>query len=426
LRQRNFLLFFGSATVSLLGDWALVLALPLYVYEQTGSIAWTGGLVVAELLPRLLLSSAAGVLVDRWDRRITMISTDLFRACVLLAILLPLAGAPIWIVYVVAVLQACASQLFLPAYGALLPRVVSDERDLLAANSLLQAGMALTKLIGPPLGGLLFSVSGLGVSAILDSVSFGLSAVAILAMGPIACANDGSTTLEAPDAPTRKFFSELGDGIRFIAADRVLGVLCWTIAFIAIATGILQTLLVPFVRTVLQFDAPELGVLVSAEGLGALLGALGLGAISRHLTGGRVLAAVLLLASAFLFGFTFARSLALNALFLFLLSVPIVVASIWVQTYYQQHVEDRVMGRVLGVTENLSALGVLIGVATASLLGGILEIPAIMILAVVVLLVAGTAVFFTLQGVSTSVSTSTTRSDVESLAMSGELKGAAL
>jgi predicted MFS family arabinose efflux permease len=429
LRQRKFLLLFGSATVSLLGDWALVLALPFYVYEQTGSIASTGGLVVAELLPRLLLSSAAGVLVDRWDRRLTMIGSDVFRACILLAILLPLAGAPLWIVYVVAVLQASAAQLFMPAYGALLPKVLTDERDLLAANSLLSAGMALTKLIGPPLGGLLYAVSGLGVSAIVDSLSFALSAVAIMAMGPVARGTGESTTLQAPEPPKQNFLSQLGDGIRFIAADRILGVLCWTIAIIMIAVGILQTLLVPFVRTVLQFDAVELGILVAAEGLGSLLGALGLGAISRRLTSGRVLAAVLMLASLFLFGFTMARPLALSASFLFLVSVPIVVASIWVQTYYQQNVEDRVMGRVLGLTENLSALGVLVGVAAASLLGGLLELPAIMMLAVVVLFAAGVAVFLALHGVSTSASTSTTASttsDVESLAMNSELKGAAL
>jgi hypothetical protein len=100
-----------------------------------------------------------------------------------------------------------------------------------------------------------------------------------------------------------------------------------------------------------------------------------------------------------------------------------------VQTYYQQNVEDRVMGRVLGLTENLSALGVLVGVAAASLLGGLLELPAIMMLAVVVLFAAGVAVFLALHGVSTSASTSTTASttsDVESLAMNSELKGAAL
>jgi predicted MFS family arabinose efflux permease len=424
LRQRNFVLFFGSTTVSLLGDWALVVALPFYVYDHTGSIASTGGLVLAELLPRLFLSSAAGVLADRWDRRWTMAGADLFRACLLLALLLPLIGAPLWIIYIVAVLEACSAQLFVPAEGALLPKIISDDNDLLAANSLVSAGVALTKVIGPPLGGLMYAALGLGMSAVVDSVSFALSAVAILAIRPLAGAGAGadSDTLEVPEPAKQTFLSELTDGIRFVMSDRILGVLCWTIGTLMIAQGVIQTTLVPFVRTVLQFDTVEFGVLAAAEGLGALLGAVGLGMISRHLRSGKVLGAVLMLASVFMLGFIIARPLALSAAFLFLGSVPAVAASIWAQTYFQQHVDDRLLGRVLGLTENISAVGVLVGVGAASFLGGTLESPAIMMIAVVVLFLAGAGALFALHGVSTNARTS----DSASIAMTGELEGVGL
>jgi hypothetical protein len=173
---------------------------------------------------------------------------------------------------------------------------------------------------------------------------------------------------------------------------------------------------------VLQFDTVEFGVLAAAEGLGALLGAVGLGLISRHLKSGKVLGSVLMLASVFMLGFIVARPLALSASFLFLGSVPAVAASIWAQTYFQQHVDDRLLGRVLGLTENISAVGVLAGVAAASVLGGTLETPAIMMIAVVVLFLSGAGALFALHGVSTNARTSGSAS----IAMAGELEGVGL
>ena len=73
LRQRNFGLLWFGGLISLAGDWMLNIALPIYVYTLTGSALATGGMLIARLIPNLLLGSVAGVFVDRWDRRHTMI-----------------------------------------------------------------------------------------------------------------------------------------------------------------------------------------------------------------------------------------------------------------------------------------------------------------------------------------------------------------
>src|SRR5437879_12359298 len=115
LRDRNLLLVLSAGMISQLGDWALVLGLPLFVYGRTHSIALSGALVTVDLLPRLIGSPIAGVLADRWDRKLTLIGADVFRAGVLLALVITATGGPIWLVFVVAVLEAAASQLFVAA-----------------------------------------------------------------------------------------------------------------------------------------------------------------------------------------------------------------------------------------------------------------------------------------------------------------------
>jgi MFS family permease len=397
-RERNLALFLSGGVVSMLGDWALLLALPFFVYGRTHSIVSTGGLVAAELLPRLLVSPLAGVLADRWNRRLSLVGSDAFRAGLLLVLLVPAAGGPLWLVYAVALLESSAAQLFVAAEGALLPAIVSGER-LMVANSALSVSTSAVRLVGPPLGGVMYAVLGLSASVIADSASFVLSGLLLAAINlpPPAQRDDVDGGGERAS-----FARELADGVRGIAGSRVFEALCLVLAAVMVTQGMLETVLVPFVRDVLGLGAPGYGVLSAAQGLGALLGALGLGAVSRHLASGRVVGTALMLAAVFLVGFTLARPLALSAASLLLLSLPIVVASVWVQTYYQQHVPDRLLGRVLGLTETVSAVGILAGVAAASVLGGRLGIVAVMLAAAGVLLVTGSGALLALWGARAS------------------------
>jgi len=234
---------------------------------------------------------------------------------------------------------------------------------------------------------------------IADSASFALSGLLLVAIRlPAPAHRDDGDDGGEPASLVR----ELAAGVRGIVGSRVFEALCLVLAAVMVTQGMLETVLVPFVRDVLRFGAPGYGVLSAAQGLGALLGALGLGAVSRHLASGRVVGTALMLAAVFLVGFTLARPLALSAASLFLLSLPIVVASVWVQTYYQQHVPERLLGRVLGLTETVSAVGILVGVAAASVLGARLGIVAVMLVAAAVLLVSGAGAIVALWGARTS------------------------
>src|SRR5437660_7176174 len=87
LRQRNFTLLWIGQLISVFGDWVLLIALPFYIFDLTGSALATGAMFMAQTVPRVLLGSVAGVFVDRWNRKRTMIAADLSRAVLMLALL---------------------------------------------------------------------------------------------------------------------------------------------------------------------------------------------------------------------------------------------------------------------------------------------------------------------------------------------------
>src|SRR5258708_33871695 len=80
LRQRNFALLWLGGLISFVGDWVLFIALPVFVYDLTGSALATGGMFIAQTLPPFLFGSVAGGFLDRLDRRWAMIVANPFLA----------------------------------------------------------------------------------------------------------------------------------------------------------------------------------------------------------------------------------------------------------------------------------------------------------------------------------------------------------
>src|SRR5882672_11112750 len=109
LRQRNFALYWFADFVSMIGDWLLFIALPYYVYQLTGSALATGLSFILYNVPRLVLSSVAGVFVDRWDRQRILIIANVASALLICPLILVQSPAGLWIIYSVVFMQASVS-----------------------------------------------------------------------------------------------------------------------------------------------------------------------------------------------------------------------------------------------------------------------------------------------------------------------------
>jgi MFS family permease len=179
LHNRNYAFLWIGGFISNLGDWVLRGALPFYVYTRTGSALATGLTFMASVLPWVILSSVAGVFVDHWNLKRTMIIADLARAALMLLLLLMVVVPSLfWLVYFVSFVEACITQFFNPASIALVPQVVGKDY-LQEANALNSFSGSLSRLIGPLLGGVLLTVVGSASTIIADGVSYVSSALMI-------------------------------------------------------------------------------------------------------------------------------------------------------------------------------------------------------------------------------------------------------
>jgi predicted MFS family arabinose efflux permease len=178
--NRDYLLLLTGGTVSLLGSQISGVAYPLVVLALTGSATKAGAVGTAALVGRLSSRLPAGQLVDRWDRRRTMLGSDAARGAVLAGIA---AGAGFGmlnlpLLMAAAFIENSLGELFRPASTAALRRVVHPD-EMVAAVSRLEARSYATSIGGPPLGGLLFSL-GRFLPFAADATSYAYSFVSTL------------------------------------------------------------------------------------------------------------------------------------------------------------------------------------------------------------------------------------------------------
>ena len=179
LRQPRFRRLWLGGFVSDFGDWLLLIAMPVFVFETTGSTGSTAVTFLFGLLPGMALSPAGGWLADRFDRVRLMSVLLPVQALALLPLLFVHGRSGLPVVYAVVAVQSALEACIEPAKQAQVPSLV-EPAQLVAANSLMGLTQNLGRLVGGPVGGLLIAAHDLSVVVLADAVTF-LVAAALIA-----------------------------------------------------------------------------------------------------------------------------------------------------------------------------------------------------------------------------------------------------
>lgn len=389
LRQRNFTFLLVGQLVSSIGDWVLLIAFPFYIYEQTGSAWAAGGMLIALNVPGLLLGPVAGVLADRWDRRRTMIAADVLRAVVLLPLLIVPATGWMWLFYVVAFVEACISQFFYPARGALMPNLVREE-DLLAANSVSGVSDNVVRLIGPPLAGMLMTYLGVAHVVLVDVFSYLASGTLIFLVAlPTRTAPAAVRAAESTLAKWASVWREWVAGLRYVIQDQLIGVVFGIQALMLLSNGLRSTLYVAFVKDILGAGAFQFGWLAGAQGVGSIVGGFIMGHVGKRVRPKTWMALGLLMIGAGSLVEVNFPSMTLSLSMALVLGVPIMGYFISFGTLIQTKVPDDYRGRVFGTLGAVQALMAITGAVAAGFLGDRVGIVPILNGSAVIWLAAG-------------------------------------
>ena len=249
-----------------MGDWLLLVALPLFVFLESDSGTATALLFVVELVAALLLGPVGGSLVDRWDLRRTLVATNLAQAVTLLP-LLTVTADRIWPAYLVVGAQAMLTQINNPASVALLPRVVAPDQ-LTVANAANSMSASLARLIGSPLGGVAVGFGGIEAVVAIDGVTFLAVAVAM------AFVRSDTSPITTDRHSGRQVDGGVRAGLRAIWRQPVIRALVLIDGLGQIAQGFFVVLFVAFVVRALHGGGVEVGLIRGSMAVGAIVGAL--------------------------------------------------------------------------------------------------------------------------------------------------------
>ncbi|HSR69914.1 MAG TPA: MFS transporter [Acidobacteriota bacterium] len=408
LTQRNYGLFWFGDLISGIGDWVRIAALPFFIYEITGSALATGSMFVAQALPTLLFGSLAGVFVDRWDRKRTMIISAIARALILLPLLLVTSAEYVWIIYAVAFAGAIVSLFASPAYSAIIPALVKED-DLIGANSLGHLNDNFARLIGPSLGGALLAMTGLVGVVLIDAFSFLLSAALI---GLIrldtkskrqeaeeeTAAEPAQAVAKSRSAAWVKVWRDWVEGLKMVARRGPLASVFLVQTIALLGDNILTVLFVVFISDTLKAGSLEFGWALTARGLGGLIGGLVVGQFGKKLKASRVFSLGLTGSGLFFLAVVNSRSL---WLVLVLVTLAGITAVAWLSggyTQLQRSTPDAYRGRIFGTFGTTASLMTLTGMAAGGFLADLIGHLTMLNVAAALYLVAGLLAFALFRG----------------------------
>ncbi|PKW18265.1 MFS transporter [Saccharopolyspora spinosa] len=269
--DQDFRRYLAARVTSVAGSLVATVALPVLVYQLTGSAGWTSAIAVAEALPYLLFGLIAGAVADRADRRVLMLSADFASAALLATIpaawALGMLTAP-----QVLVVGFCVQTLFVlfdaANFGAL-PTLVG-KRLLTEAYSRVYGATTLTELVIPPLSGLLVAVATPAPLTAVNAVTALASGLLVRSIvRPLSTPVDTTTRRTATS-----MLADIRTGLSFLARHRVVRVLTLVGTTHSVASGAYVAMLVPWADHVLGVPPSgdwRIAVLFSGWGVGGLL-----------------------------------------------------------------------------------------------------------------------------------------------------------
>jgi len=373
--NRDFALLWWGQTISSVGDYAWDTALVLWIANTIArNQSWAplaiSGVIVAAALPQIIVGPIAGVFVDRWDKRRTMVVATALQAALALLLIPPVVGLPLvditrlptfWalgVIYAdVALITVCA-QFYVPAQLALIKDIVPDEKED-QAQEMTQAVQGLAVIIGPPVAAALVFGAGISWAMLLNALSFLVVFAAMLAIH----APRAASSLEPGE--TGHFMREFFDGIGYVLGHTVLRAILVAEALTWLGFGALQTLGYFFITENLHAPPSAYGYFGADFGLGAILGGLLVTFVGHRIGLGRILWIALVTSGVFVIVMSHLTSFPLALVAAFFFGVTATAILVTAGPLAIDATERQFIGRVMAVLNPVGRLAAFVSVALA-------------------------------------------------------------
>jgi MFS family permease len=342
LRSRNYRLFFFGQGASLIGTWMTQTATIWLVYHLTGSALMLGVIGFANQFPNFVLTPFAGVWVDRWDRRRTIIMTQILAMIQSLSLaFLALTGTiEVWQIIALAAFQGAINAFDMPARQSFVVQMVDQREDLSNAIALNSSMFSSARLLGPAIAGLIIAATNAGVCFLIDGVSYIAVIAGLLAMR---LPSQATTIAKKPET----LWQSLKEGFDYAFGVQPIRSILLLIALVSLVGMPYMTLAPIFASEILHGGPETLGFLMASSGLGALFAAVYLSSRPSALGLSKLIAIAPAIFGSALIVFALSRVLWLSMLAVLVVGMSLVLQHTSGNTVLQTIVDDDKRGRVM-------------------------------------------------------------------------------
>ncbi len=340
LKYKNYRLFFGGQSISLIGMWMQSIAMSWLVYRLTNSPILLGVIGFVNQIPSFILSPIAGVYADRWNRRSMLIGTQslLMLQSLTLAWLVISGAVAVWHLVALALFSGIINAFDAPARQSFVVDMIEHKNDVGNAIALNSAIFNGSRLIGPSLAGLIITATGEGICFLINGVSYIAIICALMAMH----IHPREHTVQ-----NTRVFQEFKDGFTYVYNHSPIRSLLILVALVSLV-GMPYVVLMPiFAKEILGGGPSTLGFLMASSGVGALTGAFFL-ASRRDFNGtGRLIPFAAMIFGTGLIAFSFSRFYVYSFALMLLTGFGLMVQMALSNTSLQTTVDDDKRGRVM-------------------------------------------------------------------------------
>lgn len=357
--MKKFLMLWCGELISSIGSGMTAFALSVYVYQTTGSATYVSLITLLAYLPTVLLSPLAGVLADRYDRRLLMIIGDLFSGLGLAYVLwnIQTGSDSMLPIFIGVTFNAVFVALLEPSFRATITELLTEEEYARASGMVQIAGNAKF-LISPALAGILLAVADIRLILLIDIGTFFITVTTVAIVR--------KSVGKAVKIEKQSIGREMRLGFAEINKNKGIRTLVILMSFVCFFVGILQTLTSPMVLAV--SDAETVGIMESLCAVGMLLGSVFIGILGIKKNYSTVLCVAGIFSGIFIALTGVNKSIFVTGagVFLFFLALPFMNTS--ADVLIRKNVPNEIQGRVWGIISLLSQTGTVLAYALSGVL----------------------------------------------------------
>jgi DHA3 family macrolide efflux protein-like MFS transporter len=332
-----------AQTISVFGDFlALFAVIAILTFKLHATAQQVTGVQIAYMLPIAILGILAGVFVDRWPLKPTMVASDSIRAALCLLLLV---CTQVWHFYLALAAISVVSSFFSPAQGVAIRSAV-PLHGLRSANALIQQVMFGMRIIGPAIAAFMVAYLGAKSCYIFDSLSFVASACIITSIALVRTAPKPAATHAEDVSAMRKVWLDMKQGISFIIHHAALFFVILAMAAGMFVIGCFGPLIAIYVRDSLHASTKMFGIVSPMIGLGMLLGINGLNTFGKKLSNTMLVYSGLIGIAVGLVILTTLPHIWSTLIGNFIIGVSVAAIIVPAQTLFQQATPPELMGRV--------------------------------------------------------------------------------